>query len=313
MTSLVLKWLMPPVIRLLRCMRIPWPLYEWRFSDQIKIIPLGSTLRIVADTSFVLHWAFDAWTDPEDKLSTPKSTTQGMIHYADIPVPIKGVVRIVFTFKWGDKWEHRPGEGFAVEIVNDRLEIYPPIYDKEGRRIEIPKRWQTARDKANIVTFVFALLAIISLYFFFFNKTLFGIDKDFFRILILGVWTIAVPVYFAFEWSFFVPDEDVESVWMKRWKDIREAYRNIWLAVIAVLTAFLASEYVKTYGLTGTQPPRFSKDLTPEAVESEIAFEKEKNHNERQEALRRLTEDAEKMRLFWEHKIKLLNDTPKVK
>ena len=49
----------------------------------------------------------------------------GEIEYVDILVPLENVDRVLFTFNWGDRWEHRPGDGFNVEIVQ-RIAITLP-------------------------------------------------------------------------------------------------------------------------------------------------------------------------------------------
>jgi hypothetical protein len=113
------KWLTPFVIRLLRRIGIRWPLYEWKLNRRIQKVPLGSTLRIISDKEpFTLHWAFDKWTQPTDTSSFTKTTSRGKINYADIPIPLSDVQRVLFTFmSISGEWETPFGTWFEVDVA----------------------------------------------------------------------------------------------------------------------------------------------------------------------------------------------------
>ena len=90
------------------------PGYEmWKASRQIRKIPVGRRLRILAKSQFTLRWSTDSWLTPNETASTP--TPLG-IHYADVPTPRQKQSEIVFTFQWhhGLRWE---GRDYTVAVT----------------------------------------------------------------------------------------------------------------------------------------------------------------------------------------------------
>jgi glucoamylase len=83
----------------------------WKFNRQVQIIEAGTTLRIQANSPFLLHWTNDDWQHATD---TPSKTTAVGIDYADIVVP-NSTISMQFTFFWvdEDRWE---GEDYNVQV-----------------------------------------------------------------------------------------------------------------------------------------------------------------------------------------------------
>jgi hypothetical protein len=93
----------------------------WKFNQQVQMVEAGTSLRIQANSPFLLHWTKDDWWRATD---TPSRTTAMGIDYADIAVP-NGAVSLQFTFLWvdEDRWEGKeynvqasaPGAEFRCE------------------------------------------------------------------------------------------------------------------------------------------------------------------------------------------------------
>ena len=78
----------------------------WTFSRQPRVVPPGSTLRIMAASPFRLRWTRDEWRTQEDTPSTP--TALGLA-FVDIAVPTAQQAPLRFTFFWPGRaqWEGR--------------------------------------------------------------------------------------------------------------------------------------------------------------------------------------------------------------
>jgi glucoamylase len=78
----------------------------WKFNRQVRAIPAGITLRVLAARSFTLHWTADEWSAVND--TTSHSTVIGL-NYVDIAVAKTQRAPLKFTFRWLDDntWEGR--------------------------------------------------------------------------------------------------------------------------------------------------------------------------------------------------------------
>jgi len=78
----------------------------WTLSRQPRVVPGGSTLRIMAASPFRLRWTRDEWRTQEDTPSTP--TALGLA-FVDIAVPTAQQAPLRFTFFWPARaqWEGR--------------------------------------------------------------------------------------------------------------------------------------------------------------------------------------------------------------
>ncbi len=92
------------------------PLEIWKFNRQPRSINAGTTLRVQAAGSFVLHWTTDEWREVRDSPSTP---TGLQLEFVDIDVPKAQRAPLQFTFYWPgeDRWE---GRDFQVAVNNSR-------------------------------------------------------------------------------------------------------------------------------------------------------------------------------------------------
>ena len=83
----------------------------WKLNRQVQIIEAGTTLRIQANSPFLLRWTNDDWQHATD---TPSKTTAVGIDYADIVVP-NSTISVQFTFLWldEDRWE---GQDYNVQV-----------------------------------------------------------------------------------------------------------------------------------------------------------------------------------------------------
>ena len=91
----------------------PRPVIEiWKMNRQVRTVPAGGLLRVVASSPFLLHWSDDEWRTPRDTRSTP--TALG-IEYVDIQVDKAQKAPLRFTFDWplDHQWQ---GKDFAVEV-----------------------------------------------------------------------------------------------------------------------------------------------------------------------------------------------------
>jgi glucoamylase len=89
-------------------------IHVWSFLYPALRVGAGTTLRIIADDEFLLHWSRDGWGTATD---TESRTNLLGVHYADIETaPEARGGDIVFTFRWaaGQRWE---GRDFRVAVV----------------------------------------------------------------------------------------------------------------------------------------------------------------------------------------------------
>lgn len=82
------------------------PLEIWKHNRQVATVRGGSTLRILAGDSFLLHWTRDEWETSTDTRSVPTPLGVGSV---DLPIPRGQEGMIRFTFFWPDsnRWEGR--------------------------------------------------------------------------------------------------------------------------------------------------------------------------------------------------------------
>ena len=95
------------------CNDTPRPVIEvWKMNRQVRSVPAGGLLRILAQAPFVLHWCDDEWHTPHDTASTP--TALG-IEYVDIQIRPAQQTPVRFTFQWSkdNRWE---GKDYVVGI-----------------------------------------------------------------------------------------------------------------------------------------------------------------------------------------------------
>lgn len=95
------------------------PVEYWKPAHQVRHAPPGGTLRIMAPTSFVLHWSTDGWTQATD---TPSQDSGLGIGFVDLTLPPGPGTVLRFTFRWTgeahypsferhrDQWEGRDYE-----------------------------------------------------------------------------------------------------------------------------------------------------------------------------------------------------------
>jgi glucoamylase len=85
----------------------------WKMNHQVKTVPSGCLLRILAVAPFSLHWSDDGWTTKRDTSSIPTSLG---IEYVDIQVAKTQSAPIRFTFYWPQesRWQ---GADFAVQVL----------------------------------------------------------------------------------------------------------------------------------------------------------------------------------------------------
>lgn len=84
----------------------------WSFACPTSRMAPGSTLRLLANTSFELKFSHDEWASPQELKS---NSTRWSLHFADVPVPAEARGYLRFTFYWLEaaRWENRD---FAVAI-----------------------------------------------------------------------------------------------------------------------------------------------------------------------------------------------------
>src|SRR5262249_16773527 len=78
---------------------------------RVATIPIGTRLRIEADSQFLLHWTADEWLHSTDT----RSTATGLdIEFVDLPLPEQKTT-IRFTFLWihENRWE---GKDYTVQL-----------------------------------------------------------------------------------------------------------------------------------------------------------------------------------------------------
>jgi glucoamylase len=109
------------------CNDNPRPVIEvWKINRQVRKVPAGALLRVLASSSFVLHWSDDEWQTPRDTSSTP--TALG-IEYVDIQVDAAQKAPIRFTFKWpvSNEWQ---GVDYAVEVERPAKSVSGTVLEK---------------------------------------------------------------------------------------------------------------------------------------------------------------------------------------
>jgi len=95
------------------CNENPRPVIEvWKINRQVRKVPAGALLRILAASPFMLHWSDDEWTTTHDTEST--ATALG-IEYVDIHIGAAQKAPLRFTFNWpaDHQWQ---GKDYAVEV-----------------------------------------------------------------------------------------------------------------------------------------------------------------------------------------------------
>jgi glucoamylase len=90
----------------------PEPLEIWKFNRQLRTIPAGTRVRVLASTPFQLHWSPDNWTTTHDTSSIP---TRLSVHYVDIVTGTDSVSPLRFTFYWTSesRWE---GKDYEIQL-----------------------------------------------------------------------------------------------------------------------------------------------------------------------------------------------------
>jgi len=107
--------LIPEVAQHFRVGRRRSGMEVWKFNRQVREVPPGVILRILADRPFALHWSLDGWDSHTDTESI--ASLIGLSH-VDIAVPKGQTAPIKFTFRWLDnnQWE---GKDYEVAIKRD--------------------------------------------------------------------------------------------------------------------------------------------------------------------------------------------------
>ena len=84
----------------------------WTLAHQPPCMRAGKALRVITSSSATLHWSADNWKTAADA----ETRNAGLgCWYVDLPVAkTSSGAKIVFTFRYGDRWE---GRDFLVEIV----------------------------------------------------------------------------------------------------------------------------------------------------------------------------------------------------
>jgi glucoamylase len=85
----------------------------WKMNRQVKCVPAGGLLRVLATSPFTLHWSDDNWVSNRDTPSTPTSVG---IEYVDIQLETTQTIPVRFTFYWPEtlRWQ---GSDYQVEII----------------------------------------------------------------------------------------------------------------------------------------------------------------------------------------------------
>jgi len=84
----------------------------WKRNRKIGSVAAGTTLRIQATESFMLHWSKDEWNHVSDTRAQPTSIG---IYFVDIEIAQADRAPVRFTLLWSDdgRWE---GRDYAVEV-----------------------------------------------------------------------------------------------------------------------------------------------------------------------------------------------------
>jgi glucoamylase len=83
----------------------PRPVIEvWKINRQIRKVPAGTLLRIVASSPFMLHWSDDEWNTTRDTNSIP---TAVKLEYVDLEIDVAQKAPLRFTFYWplDNQWQ----------------------------------------------------------------------------------------------------------------------------------------------------------------------------------------------------------------
>jgi glucoamylase len=91
----------------------PRPAIEiWKVNRQVRKIPPGTLLRVVASSPFMLHWTDDEWNTARDTSSIP---TAIKMEYVDLEIDAAQKAPLRFTFYWplDNQWQ---GKDYVVEI-----------------------------------------------------------------------------------------------------------------------------------------------------------------------------------------------------
>ena len=83
----------------------------WTLAHQPPRINKGKALRLITQAPVTVRWTFDGWQTVNDA----EAVDSGLgCWFADLPAAtLPSGARIVFTFRWGEKWE---GRDFVVEV-----------------------------------------------------------------------------------------------------------------------------------------------------------------------------------------------------
>jgi glucoamylase len=108
--------LIPEVAARYTAARTAPALEVWKFNRQIRAVPAGATVRVLAAAPFRLHWTVDEWRTANDTEAT--AVPLGLA-FVDVPVPNGQQAPLRFTFYWPEagRWE---GRDFAVVILPAR-------------------------------------------------------------------------------------------------------------------------------------------------------------------------------------------------
>lgn len=90
----------------------PADLEIWKPNRRVREVGTGTTLRVQAPASFMLHWTADEWQTFHD--TEAKATIVGS-HFVDIPIARSQRAPIRFTLRWlqDNRWE---GQDYEVRI-----------------------------------------------------------------------------------------------------------------------------------------------------------------------------------------------------
>jgi glucoamylase len=95
--------------------RVASKIEVFKMRRPIREIPAGSSLRIINENRFRVHWSIDGWATAND---TESSKVGYSGSYADLPTAAEQSGTISFTLFWPDenRWE---GRNFSVEISRE--------------------------------------------------------------------------------------------------------------------------------------------------------------------------------------------------
>ena len=101
----------------------------WKHNRQIRAMPAGTRLRVLAAAEFVLHWSDDEWQNTQDSHSNP--TAVG-VYYVDIPTRRDQQAPIRFTFHWSSTgtWE---GVDYEVRLTAAKEPLSSAAAQSSGR------------------------------------------------------------------------------------------------------------------------------------------------------------------------------------